>query len=203
MMARDGLAAQLAQLRPETLVLQARDLTEALRLAAEHADLDAVILAVSAAEDGGLEAIDEFGRARAALPVIVLSASEAAQDARAALARGALGYVPRSAGPRTLLSAIRLVLDGERYVPPLILEEPPGPARPEPQAEAWASRTALTARQTEVLRRLSEGHSNKTIARDLGVAEKTVKAHVTAIFKALNVANRAQATAAGRRAGFV
>ena len=203
MMARDGLAAQLAQLRPEILVLQARDLTEALGLAAEHDDLDAVILAVPAAEDSGLQAIDEFGRARAALPVIVLSASEAARDARAALARGALGYVPKSAGPRTLLSAIRLVLDGERYVPPLILDESPEPARAQPQEEASASRTALTARQTEVLRKLSDGHSNKTIARDLGVAEKTVKAHVTAIFKALHVANRAEATAEGRRAGLV
>ena len=201
LIARDELAAQFAQLRPETIVLQARDLTEALALVAEHLDLDVVVLAVPAAAAAGLEAIDEFDRARADLPVIVLSPSESARDAREALARGAFGYVPKSAGPRTLLSAIRLVLDGEQYVPPLILEESPEAAAAE--AQGRAGRWALTNRQIDVLRRLSDGQSNKTIARDLGLSEKTVKAHVTAIFKALNVADRAHATAAGRRAGLV
>jgi DNA-binding NarL/FixJ family response regulator len=61
----------------------------------------------------------------------------------------------------------------------------------------------LTDRQIEVLKRVSEGQSNKTIARDLDLSEKTVKAHVTAIFRALNVINRTQAAAAGRGAGLI
>jgi len=62
---------------------------------------------------------------------------------------------------------------------------------------------ALTARQIEILKFISEGHSNKSIARSLGVSEKTVKTHITAIFKELKVVNRTQASVAGRKAGLI
>jgi DNA-binding NarL/FixJ family response regulator len=152
---------------------------------------------------GGTRALTEFGRVRPDLPVVVLSASEDARDAREALAKGALGYVPKSAGQRTLLSAIRLVLDGDLYVPPLLLGDSSPPAAIEPPGEAGHERTTLTERQIEVLRRLSQGQPNKTIARDLGLSEKTVKGHISAIFRALNVVNRTQAAAAGRDAGLI
>jgi len=61
----------------------------------------------------------------------------------------------------------------------------------------------LTTRQIEIFTLLSEGKPNKTIATALALSEKTVKAHITAIFKALNVANRTQAAAAGREQGII
>jgi two-component system, NarL family, nitrate/nitrite response regulator NarL len=61
----------------------------------------------------------------------------------------------------------------------------------------------LTHRQVDVLRRLSDGQSNKAIALELDLSEKTVKAHVTAIFRALNVVNRTQAATIGREAGLI
>ena len=71
----------------------------------------------------------------------------------------------------------------------------------------WGAATpagsALTRRQIDVLKQLSQGKSNKSIALELGLSEKTVKARVTAIFKALNVINRTQAAAAGREAGLI
>ncbi len=199
---RDGIVALLAQFGPDTVVLQAGDATSALKAIAAHADLDAVILDLGLPGMGGMRALTEFGRVRPDVPVVVVSASEDARDAREALAKGALGYVPKSAGQRTLLSAIRLVLDGELYVPPLLLSDPP-PAGFESRGEAGPQRAALTDRQIEVLRRLSQGQPNKTIARELGLSEKTVKAHITAIFRALNVVNRTQAAAAGRDAGLL
>lgn len=200
---REGLAAFLEQLGPDTAVLQAGDASQALALAAEHSDLDVVILDLALPGLNGMSAIAEFGRVRPELPVIVLSASEDARAAREALAQGALGYVPKSASRQTLVSAIKLVLNGEIYVPPLILGEA-GAQRPMPQCRgASPARAILTDRQIDVLRRLSAGQSNKTIARDLDLSEKTVKAHITAIFRALNVVNRTQAAAAGRGAGLV
>jgi DNA-binding NarL/FixJ family response regulator len=150
---------------------------------------------------GGLPAIAEFGRTRPDLPVIVLSSSEDPQNARKALSQGALGYVPKSASQQTLLAAVRLVLNGDLYVPPLILTETaaanlahfrPGTGTP-----------VLTSRQIDVLRRVAEGHSNAIIALELELSEKTVKAHVTAIFRALNVVSRTQAAAAGRETGLI
>jgi two-component system nitrate/nitrite response regulator NarL len=117
--------------------------------------------------------------------------------------KGALGYVPKSASQHTLLSAIRLVLDGDLYVPPLILGETPLSPAPDPREAAAAAGSVLTRRQIDVLKQLSQGKSNKSIALELGLSEKTVKAHVTAIFKALNVINRTQAAAAGREAGLI
>jgi DNA-binding NarL/FixJ family response regulator len=93
---------------------------------------------------------------------------------------------------------LRLVLAGEVYVPPLLLKEEAaangkGDARPQ----------VLTGRQGDVLRLLARGLSNKEIGRELLVSERTVKAHVTAVFKSLGVVNRAQAVEAARRAGLV
>jgi two-component system, NarL family, nitrate/nitrite response regulator NarL len=199
---RDGLAALLGRLASDTVVLQAGDAGNALALVAAHGDLDAVVLDIAMPGMDGLRALAEFGRARPELPVIVISASEDARDVKEALARGALGYVPKSASQNTLLSAIRLVLDGEVYVPPLMLGALDAVGASERRA-ASPGRQALTERQIDVLRRLCDGQSNKAIALELGLSEKTVKAHVTAIFRALNVVNRTQAATIGRETGLI
>lgn len=200
---RDGLAALLRNLGPDTVVLQAGGAEGALRLVDEHTDLDVVILDLLMPGMGGLSALAEFGRVRPDLPVIVLSSSEDPQDARKALAQGALGYVPKSASQNTLVSAIRLVLEGDVYVPPLILNEMETARQSQLRMRPGAPGSILTERQIEVLRRLSEGQPNKLIAHELELSEKTVKAHITAIFKALNVVNRTQAAAVGRETGLI
>ena len=200
---REGLAALVAQIEPDTRVLQASDAAQALALVTQHSDFDMVILDLVLPGMGGLAAIAELGRARPELPVIVLTSSEDPADARQALAQGALGYVPKSAGQHTLLSAIRLVLNGDLYVPPLVLAEAV-PDRPGHSGRAAAaSGMKLTDRQLDVLRQVGLGKSNRMIALTFDLSEKTVKAHVTAIFKALNVVSRTQAAAIGREAGLI
>jgi two-component system nitrate/nitrite response regulator NarL len=199
---REGLAALLRQAGPETDVLLASDAGEGLALVELHADLDAVVLDLMMPGMDGWRAITEFGRKRPELPVIVLSSSEDPQDARKALALGALGYVPKSASQHVLLSAIRIVLNGDLYVPPLVLNAPAdAEARRSGRAEPNATR--LTTRQIEILTMLSKGQPNKTIAATLDLSEKTVKAHITAIFRALNVVNRTQAASVGREVGLI
>jgi two-component system nitrate/nitrite response regulator NarL len=195
---REGLAAMLRLAGPGIDVLHARDGAEGLRLALAHADLDAVLLDLEMPDSDGMTAIPEFGRQRPDLPVIVLSSSESHDDVRRALALGALGYVPKSAAAHTLLSALTLVLSGNVYVPPLMLDsaQVAGPAK---ISGGGRTHAGLTARQLAVLRMLSEGMSNKEIGRDLGLSDKTVKAYVTSIFRSLGVVNRTQAAAAARR----
>lgn len=200
---REGLAALLAHAAPDTIVLQAGSAREALGLVEAHADIDVVVLDLVMPGMGGLSALAEFGKVRPDLPVIVLSSSEDPQDVRKALAQGALGYVPKSASQLALLSAIRLVLNGDLYVPPLILGDMVNIRQVRLQRRDGSAGSALTERQLEVLRRLSEGQPNKIIALDLDLSEKTVKAHITAIFKALNVVNRTQAASVGRDTGLI
>jgi two-component system, NarL family, nitrate/nitrite response regulator NarL len=198
---REGIAALLRQAGPGAEVLQARDAGEGLALVEAHADLDAVVLDLMMPGMDGWQAISEFGRRRPDLPVIVLSSSEDPHDARKALALGALGYVPKSASQHVLLSAIRIVLDGDIYVPPLVLADLGAVTNRPHGVEPKAAR--LTERQTEILKMLSKGQPNKTIASALDLSEKTVKAHITAIFRSLNVVNRTQAAAVGREFGLI
>ena len=199
---REGLVALLQQFEQGANVLQASDTTEGLRLAEAHPDLDAVFLDLNMPDQSGMEIIPVFAKRCPQLPVIVLSSSEDPSDVRLALKSGAFGYVPKSASPRNILSALRLVLSGEIYIPPLMLDLGPvvtdGSGRVAPEAGE-----RLTERQTEVLRQLCRGLSNKEISRALDLSEKTTKSHITAIFKALSVVNRTQAASAARRAGIV
>lgn len=195
---RAGLAAMLRQVSPDTEVLQASDGAEGLLVAEAHLDLDAVFLDLEMPGVDGMSAVPEFGRRRPELPVIVLSSSEDPQDVRRALGLGALGYVPKSAPPQTLLSALRLVLSGDIYVPPLMLNA--AATAGTVVAQDTGRRTSLTERQLEVLRLLSDGLANKEIGRALGLSDKTVKAHITTIFKTLDVVNRTQAASVARRA---
>ena len=200
---RSGLTALLRQVGPETSVLEASNAAQGLDLAALHADLDAAFLDLEMPGMSGISAIEAFGARRPDLPIIVFSASEDPRDVKRALAAGALGYVPKSASAATLLAAVRLVLQGELYVPPLMLNE----ASPEPPPAAAADPSPvqgrLTERQAEVLRRIALGQSNKEIANALDLSEKTVKVHVSGVFKTLNVVNRAQAAHAARQAGLI
>jgi two-component system nitrate/nitrite response regulator NarL len=200
---RKGLIALLDQMESDTALLQANDGAQALALIAEHDDLDVVILDLVIPGMDGLRAIAEFGKVRPELPVIILSSSENPSDVRAALANGALGYVPKSAAEHTLLSAIRVVLNGDVYVPPFVLYRTKSGNSSASKIEPGSDRPVLTDRQIEVLRRISAGQLNKVIAVELGLSEKTVKSHITAIFRALNVMNRSQAAAVAREAGFI
>ncbi len=192
---RDGLAALLRQLAPEVAVLLAEGGAQGLDLANAHPDLDLVVLDLSMPGSDGFAVLHEFGRRLPQLPVVVLSSSEDPRDVRRALACGALGYIPKSAPPRTILAAMKFVLAGNVYVPALLAQDPAFARDEAAHDAARRSVASLTRRQIDVLRLLREGRSNKEIGRALGLSEKTVKVHVTALFKALNVANRTQAAA--------
>jgi two-component system, NarL family, nitrate/nitrite response regulator NarL len=198
---RNGLRALLQQAEANLLVLEAGDGAEGLRLAQLHGDLDAVFMDLEMPGISGMSAIEEFGKQHPELPVIVLSSSEDPQDVRRALAAGALGYVPKSASSDTLLAAVQFVLQGNVYVPPLMLKGSPPPTNHVETANASEVAVRLTDRQLDVLRELERGSSNKEIALALNLSEKTVKVHITSIFRAFNVANRTQAAIAARKAG--
>jgi two-component system, NarL family, nitrate/nitrite response regulator NarL len=197
---RDGLTALLQQTSTNVQVFSAPNADEGLKLLDQSNDFDLVILDLFIPGTDGFEAISAFGRSHPEVPVIVLSASDDPRDARKALANGALGYVPKSAGQLVLLSAIKLVMNGDLYIPPFILDEKARSAENTTRTEAQPK---LTPRQLEVLLLLCEGHSNKVIATKLRLSEKTVKVHVSLIFRTLNVANRVQASKVAKEVGFI
>ena len=189
---RQGLAALLVDSGAAHEVLHAADQAQGLAMLTAHADLDAVLLDLKLPDSEGMSAITAFSQASPTVPIIIVSASEEPGDVRRALELGALGYVPKSASPETMLSAIRLVLSGSIYIPPLMLEAG--------EAHASAKASALTPRQTEILAAIAGGGSNRDIGAMFGLSEKTVKAHISAIFRTLGVSSRTQAAAAALEA---
>ena len=188
---RDGLAALLQQASPDNMVVQATSAEEALQLVDEQI-IDAVFMDLVMPGLCGEPAIREFARRHPDVPVIVLSSSESPSDVRRVLNAGASGYIPKSATAQTVVSALTLVLSGNIYVPPLLVS---AATRAADSAANGGQRslTQLTDRQVDVLKYLRDGLSNKEISAHLGIAEKTVKVHIAAIFKTLNVVNRTQA----------
>src|SRR5262249_4145450 len=153
--------ALLRNFGKDTLVLGAEDGPQALEIVAREADIDVVILDLALPGMNGMKVLEELGSRRPGLPVMVLSASEDAEYVRKTMALGALGYVPKSANPETLINAIKFVMQGEIYVPPFMLGAKTTAA---PSASGLPK---LTPRQSEVLAALCRGLSNKLIARDL------------------------------------
>ena len=141
-----------------------------------------------------------------AVAVVVVSAVHDPGNVRKALDLGALGYIPKSAQGDVILNALRLVMSGGIYVPPEILTRSASQSTLEKsrlgEAPDSSNYMGLTGRQLEVLGLMMQGKSNKTICRILDLAEPTVKNHVTAILKTLNVSNRTEAVVAATNHGW-
>jgi len=155
----------------------------------------------------GFELLCELRHDFAHLPVVVLSATEDRDTVMRAINDGAMGFIPKTSKTEVLIAALRLVFSGGVYLPPSAFSMHSGPMVTESRLPAPATRSprdvGLTERQAQVLALLVQGKSNKLICRDLRLSEGTVKVHVSAILKALNVRSRAQAIAELSRRGVV
>lgn len=129
-------------------------------------------------------------------PIVVLSAVTEPENVLQAVDIGASGFIPKTSSNKIILSALHLILAGGLYLPSELLSLQNKP-------EDTAVKGILTPRQLDVLRLMGQGKPNKIIARELDLSEGTVKLHVTAILKALNVINRTGAVIAGRNLGLI
>jgi DNA-binding NarL/FixJ family response regulator len=206
---QEGVSAALESLADDVTVMAARDAEQGLGLAAEHPDLDLVLLDLALPGMSGFNLIGKLHERLPSLPVVVLSALEEPENVRHAIHAGAMGFVPKSAATRVLIEVLQQVLEGNVTVPLALLSSGPPISHALPGATGDATSAAepdvalLTLRQLEVLSRVCQGKTNKQIATELGLSEKTVKAHVTAIFKVLGVVNRTQAVLVARRVGMI
>jgi len=185
------------------------------------ADFDLTLLDLQLGDADGFELLAELRTTYPALPIVVVSASDRTSDVIRSIDMGAMGFVPKRASNDTLLEALRLVMSGGIYVPPMSMDAggmsergsggmsgsrghghaaPPSIGQHARQGDFQKPPTlaglGLTPRQTDVLALLLQGKPNKLIARDLNVSVETVKDHVAAVLRALNVSSRTQAVLA-------
>ena len=196
---RDALSNLVCAAFDDVEVKQCEDISSALdHLAAGAVDL--VLLDLSMPDAEGLDGVRRLREASPAMPVIICSALDDPQLVRDAFKLGVSGYLPKSSGTEVTKHALQLVRSGGVYVPSQALMESVvnAPAAVEEPEDGENRCADLTPRQLAVLALLEKGMSNKSIARELGIGEITVKAHVSAILRKLEVDNRVQAVVAAR-----
>ncbi|MDM7483298.1 MAG: response regulator transcription factor [Halomonas sp.] len=200
---RDALQAVIRGGLADTQLLEADSLAAAMAHIEAHDTLDLLLLDLSLPDADGLEGLKTLRSAFPWLPVAIVSAHQERQLVLDAITQGAVGYIPKSTPGEQLLSALEQILQGQLYLPADIMRRPT--AQRAPAAASVSSSTALqdverpgrlprlTDKQLDVLSCMSQGMSNKQIARELTIAETTVKTHVSAILRKLGASSRVHA----------
>jgi DNA-binding NarL/FixJ family response regulator len=177
---REALHAVLKQLKPEAVIFESSSSRQAMHVIEQHPDVSLILLDINLPDRDGLSVLAELRERYATIAIVVLSGTDDQDTVKHAF----------------MLNAIQLVLSGGIYIPSEILDaEKTIPPRPANKAAAprFSGALGLTDRQIEVLALLMEGKNNKVIAKTLKMAVPTVKNHITAILKTLNVTSRTEA----------
>jgi DNA-binding NarL/FixJ family response regulator len=200
---QEAVTNVLQGLDPATQVAVAADCDSGLAQAATLPGLDLVVLDLNLPGLAGIPALKRWRSKWPAVPIVVLSALNDPATVLAAIQAGAAGYITKSSSNEVMRQALRLVLAGGKYLPPELLAQPGTLSASAERRLPMRGTPALglTDRQLAVLRLLAKGAPNKLICRELGLAERTVKAHVTAVLRALNVSSRTQAAVEAVRQG--
>jgi DNA-binding NarL/FixJ family response regulator len=193
---REGLRPFLEQMAEQTEIREAESLDDALSKFPPTDPPDLVLLDLNMP---GMDGLNGIARAKATYPkakVVVISGYFDKRTVTTVLESGADGFIPKTSSGRTLINALRLVLDGERFLPTSLLDNG---ALPMAMAAFVADTTndgpwdKLTPRECDILRLLIDGKTNKEIGNTLSLNEVTVKGHLRNAYKKIGAANRADA----------
>lgn len=191
---RSALRELVGMMAGRVELLEASTPPDGLEMLKARPDTDLVFLDLTFAQHDGLAFVPAFRRAAPATPLIIYTMHEDAQILREALARGAVGIVPKTHSAKLLEHAIELVMSGGVYVPPELARQLAAPEA----AALPARQVAMSEQQWKILELLAVGLPNKMIGRKLGIAPSTVKNQLTVVFGRLGVTNRTQAAIAAR-----
>lgn len=177
---RAGLTQLIKSINDTYKVIEAGSSQEILKHAKSNIDL--ILLDLDMPGVGSVQGVNQICNAMPSTAVVVISGNAASHVIQGCMDAGAMGFIPKSAANEVTRSAIQLVLSGEQYVPYTFLNQS-SDNRPQ----------NITPRQEQIWKLLVTGLSNKHIARELGLTEGTVKQHVSALFKHLNIHSRMEA----------
>lgn len=187
---REALRGAVVRVIPDAQLHEAENAEGLYAMADAHPDADLLLLDLNMPGAQGFSALVHLRGLHPQLPVVMVSAREEPAVIRRALDHGAMGFIPKSSNAEALGTALRRVLDGDRWVPDSADSAP----RTGPDEQDVAARVReLTPQQFRVLQMLGSGKLNKQIGYELGVSEATIKAHMSAILRKLGASNRTQA----------
>ncbi|UKJ72800.1 LuxR C-terminal-related transcriptional regulator [Azospirillum brasilense] len=197
---RHGFALSVGEIHPDAQVLEAGSLDEAMAIADRTPDLTLVLFDLNLGDRSGRDGVRRMVEVLGRRPLLVISGSDEVADIVDSVRLGARGYILKTSSTAVLEHAISLALTGETFLP-LPRAVLSGNVAAEVARPSGQILDRLTDRQRDVFQLLLAGHSNKEIARELGVLEGTVKVHVRAIMQKLGVRNRTQVAVVAARSG--
>ncbi|WP_448206252.1 LuxR C-terminal-related transcriptional regulator [Azospirillum sp. sgz302134] len=197
---RHGFALSVGEIHPDAQVLEAGSLEEAMAIVDGTPDLTLVLFDLNLGDRSGRDGVRRMVEVLGSKPLLVISGSDEVADIVDSVRLGARGYILKTSSTAVLEHAISLALTGETFLP-LPRAVLSGNVAAETSRPSGQILDRLTDRQRDVFQLLLAGHSNKEIARELGVLEGTVKVHVRAIMQKLGVRNRTQVAVVAARSG--
>lgn len=189
----EGMKFLLGSLEESTHTLYAENYDAAVNIISETGTPDLILLDINLAGTNGLSLIEKLQKLNVWSPILVVSATNSQSSSAAALQQGASGFVSKASDSKTLLGAIKIVLQGDIYSTNYSKEA----------KEDKKDVATITARQHEILYLLSQGMLNKQIAYELSISANTVKAHLHQIFRELNANNRTAAVQNAQKCGLL
>lgn len=192
-----GVALRLGvqRLAPDALVIEAGSFADLRKTVRQHPKADLALLDLMMPDVEGLSALQFLRDEFPALRVAIVSGAPAQSWVRAAEALGAVAFIPKSTGPEETQQALRVLLDGGSWWPRIVDTEPVN----EVDAEIDARLQSLSRQELRILLRIKDGKLNKQIADELGIAESTVKTHITMLLRKLGLQTRTQAAVLAHR----
>lgn len=200
MMVREGVKALLEIDGDIKVTAQANDGVECLKIL-EEVSPDVLLLDINMPKLDGLAVLDTVKRTKPGLKVIVLTIHNEGEYLYSAYEKGADGYVLKDSGSDILKRAIRVVHQGEQYIEPILM--PRLKERIENNKNPEKKEDKLSKREFEILKLVAVGMYNKEIADQLSISEKTVKNHMSSIFRKIKVSDRTQAAVYAIRNNYV
>ncbi len=182
---RDAIASLITRDDNQTQTFLASDFQQAMDLLAQNNDIDIILLDVNMPGMANLESVKTVVEHYPNIPVAMISGVIKKAEVELSFEYGAKGFIPKTMNGKALLSVLKMIINGTRYVPEIYLEKQAAPQKSKKQ-------DVLSQRERDVLNELFKGQSNKQIAKKLFIEETTVKLHLRSLFTKLNAHNRTE-----------
>ena len=201
----DGVRHILAKLGTDVTITEATRAEQAIAHMESDREFDLILLDLNMPGMDGMAILQRQRERKVWLPLVIISGEEDARVIKSALDSGALGFISKSHNSQQMLAALKAILDGEIYIPPNIQKQIDNleTRRPPLEANDALKNSGITKRQYDVLQLMAKGYSNKQIAASLFLTEHTVKAHISALFSAMNAGNRTECVQRAERQGIL
>jgi DNA-binding NarL/FixJ family response regulator len=204
---RDGMRYVLQQLSEQVDIICAGDFANTLKQAEANPGIDLALVDLNMPGSDGVTSIRIFHQRFPGIPLVVVSGSDQRSEIEWIMEYGAMGFISKMSSGKEMVSALRVVLNGDVYFPPQLMGNaaviPTGHTVIDDKSGMHTNKHGLTKRQLEALQYLSEGLTNKEIAMRMNLAEGTIKVHVAAAYQVLQVSSRLDAVRKAQKLGLI